>query len=70
MPESSTDDRITRNDVIGWLRGEIIREPHQVIWNATLDWVYSTPNTVGNAGHWERLLRKFQAVRKNGRGRA
>ena len=70
MPESSTDDGITRRDVIGWLHGEIIREPSSVYWPVVLDWVETKPNTVGNAGHWERLLRKFQAVRKNGRGKA
>ena len=70
MPESSTDDRITRDDVKRWLLGEIIREPHPVYWDAVYDWVLTKPNTVGNVFHWAWLLRKLWAVRKNGRDRA
>ena len=70
MPESSTEDIISRDDVVRWLHGVIIREPHPVYWDAVCDWVETKPNTVGNVWHWAWLLKKLRAVRKNGRRRA
>ena len=74
MPESSTEEPITRDDVVRWLQWDAIYDHPNGIpakyWHAVRDWVETKPNTVGNVWHWAWLLKKLRAVRKNGRRRA
>ena len=74
MPEYSTSELITRDDVMRWLQRHINAEDDNGVskayWGAVRDWTAETPDTVGNVWHWAWLLNKLRAVWKNGRGRA
>ena len=70
MSESSTEEIVSRDDVIRWLHWARIIDPQPAYWDAVCNWVMTKPDAVGNVRHWKWLLRKLWAVRKNGRDRA